>query len=185
MKIQRIAAVRSLKTDQEPSKTVTRPSGHVLVATRLAGRRKRLSIRRGLTLFEVLLALVIFVGAFSAIGQLLNSGIRGALQSRHRLLAAQMCQSKLGELVCGAIPLKSSQEVYADDPAWSSTVVVLPAPVSGLMLVQVTVQRTSKNQQAEVKFTLTRYVRDPQLYIAAGEEEELRNQENNSDGTNQ
>jgi len=133
--------------------------------------------RRGLTLFEVLLALVIFVGAFTAIGQLLSNGVRGALQSRLKLQAAQLCQAKMGEVVCGAQELKAAQAVFPDDPNWSWSVVVGPAPVPGLVLVQVTVERVSKNQQAGVKFGLTRYVRDPQLYLAAEEEAAAREAE--------
>jgi general secretion pathway protein I len=141
---------------------------------RLAQRANR--PRRGLTLFEVLLALAIFVGAFAAIGQLINSGVRGALQSRMRLQAAQLCQAKMGEVVCGALPLQSAQAVFPEDAAWSWSMVVSPAPVPGLMLVQVTVQRVSKNQQATVKFDITRYVRDPQLYLAAEEEANAQQQ---------
>lgn len=134
--------------------------------------------RSGLTLFEVLLALVIFVGAMTAIGQLLSSGIRGALQSRFQLQAAQMCQAKMGEVVCGAQPLKTATAVYPDDPAWSWSLQVVGAPVQGLMKVDVTVQRLAKhnNKQAEIKFTMTRYVRDPAVYLAA-EEEANRNAE--------
>ncbi|MDB5384627.1 MAG: type secretion system protein [Planctomycetaceae bacterium] len=132
--------------------------------------------RSGLTLFEVLLALVIFVGALTAIGQLLSSGIRGALQSRYQLQAAQMCQAKMGEVVCGAQPLRAMTAVYPDDPAWSWSLQVIAAPVPGLMKVEVMVQRLSqhKNKKAEIKFSMIRYVRDPAVYLAA-EEEATRN----------
>lgn len=138
----------------------------------LSNRHLRRKGRRGLTLFEVLLALVIFVGAFTAIGQLISSGVRGALRSRFQLQAAQLCQAKMGEVVCGALPLKTAQAVYTDDPAWTWSLIVGPAPVQGLMTVEITVQRLSQNKTVATKFSMTRYVRDPQLYIAAQEEAE-------------
>jgi general secretion pathway protein I len=138
--------------------------------------RRGASRRSGLTLFEVLLALVIFVAALSAIGQLISSGVRGALQSRFQLQAAQLCQAKMGEVVCGAQPLTPTQAVYPEDKAWIWSLQVMPSPVQGLMKVQVTVERLSQNKQIEIKFAITRYVRDPAVYIAA-EEEAARNAE--------
>jgi general secretion pathway protein I len=128
------------------------------------------SDRPGLTLFEVLLALVIFVAALSAIGQLLSSGIRGALHSRFQLQAAQMCQAKMGEIVCGAQPMNTAHGVDPNDKDWSWNLQVMPSPVQGLMKVQVTVQRMSRSKPAEFSFSMTRYVKDPAVYIAAEEE---------------
>jgi general secretion pathway protein I len=144
--------------------------------------RLRSLARKGLTLFEVLLALVIFAGALTAIGQLLSSGIRGALQSRFQLQAAQLCQAKMGEIVCGAQALRTMQAVYPEDPAWSWSTQVIAAPVPGLMMVEVTVQRQSqhKNKKAEIKFSMVRYVRDPAVYLAAEEEASRNAQETES-----
>lgn len=149
---------------------------------RLSSTGLRPSGRTGLTLFEVLLALVIFVAALSAIGQLLSAGIRGALHSRFQLQAAQMCQAKMGEIVCGAQPMNTAHGVDPDDKAWSWSMQVMPSPVQGLMKVQVTVQRTALSKPAEFSFSMTRYVRDPAVYIAA-EEEALRNSEDQAEAS--
>lgn len=133
--------------------------------------------RQGLTLFEVLISLVIFVGAMAAIGQLVSNGVRGALQSRFQTQAAMMCEAKLGEVVAGVVPLVAGQATYPDDPSWSWTLLVAPAPVPGLMRVEVTVQRQAGNSKGKVTFTMARYVRDPQLYIAAQQEADRIEQE--------
>jgi type II secretion system protein I len=134
-------------------------------------------LRRGLTLFEVLLALVIFVGAMAAVGQLVSNGVRAALQARFQSQAAMMCEAKLAEVVAGVQPLTAAQAVYPDDPSWSWTLGVTAAPVPGLIRAEVTVQRTGSNAKGKVTFSLARYVRDPQTYIAAQQEAERIAQE--------
>lgn len=133
--------------------------------------------RQGLTLFEVLISLVIFVGAMSAIGQLVSNGVRGALQSRYQTQAAMLCEAKLGEVVAGVVPLVAGQGTDPEDANWSWTLQVSAAPVPGLMRVEVTVQRQAINSRGKVTFTMARYVRDPQLYIAAQQEADRIEQE--------
>ncbi len=128
--------------------------------------------RSGLTLFEVLISLVIFVGAMAAIGQLVSNGVRGALQSRYQTEAAMLCEAKLAEVVAGIVPLQSGQGVYPDDSHWSWALIVTVGPVPGLMRAEVTVKRQAVNSKAGVAFNMARYVRDPQLYYAAEEEAE-------------
>ncbi len=133
--------------------------------------------RYGLTLFEVLLALVIFIGAMAAIGQLVSNGVRAALQARFQTQAAMMCEAKLGEVVAGIVPLTASQAIYPDDPNWSWNLALAAAPVPGLMRVEVTVQREGSNSKGRTVFSMARYVRDPQLYVAAQAEAERIEQE--------
>lgn len=126
--------------------------------------------RRGLTLFEVLISLVIFIGAMAAIGQLVANGVRAALQARFQTQAAMMCEAKLAEVVAGVVPLTQGQATYPDDPNWFWSVALTAAQVPGLMRVEVTVQRQGTNSKGKVAFTMARYVRDPQIYVAAEEE---------------
>ena len=153
------------------TKTLGRRGRH----TRLAAGSSRQ--HRGLTLFEVLLALVIFVGAMAAVGQLVSNGVRAALQARFQSQAAMMCEAKLAEVVAGVQPLTAAQAIYPDDPAWSWTLAVTAAPVPGLIRAEVTVQRTGSNTKGKVTFSLARYVRDPQTYIAAQQEADRIEQE--------
>ncbi len=128
--------------------------------------------RSGLTLFEVLISLVIFVGAMAAIGQLVSNGVRGALQARFQAEAALLCEAKLAEVVAGIVPLQSAQGVNPNDPKWTWTLLVTAAPVPGLLRAEVTVKRQATNSKGVVSFNLARYVRDPQLYYAAQQEAE-------------
>lgn len=135
------------------------------------------SSRRGLTLFEVLIALVIFVGAMAAIGQLVSNGVRAALQARFQTQAAMLCEAKVAEVVAGIVPLTPGQGTYPDDPSWSWSLALASAPVPGLMRVEVIVQRQAANAKGQVVFTMARYVRDPQVYLAAQQEAERIEQE--------
>lgn len=153
------------------TRILRRPIRHARSSAGSAGRR------RGLTLFEVLLALVIFVGAMAAVGQLVSNGVRAALQARFQSQAAMMCEAKLAEVVAGVQPLAAAQAVYPDDPAWSWTLAVTAAPVPGLIRAEVTVQRTGSNAKGKVTFSLARYVRDPQTYIVAQQEADRIEQE--------
>ena len=137
----------------------------------------RRCVRHGLTLFEVLLALVIFIGAMAAIGQLVSNGVRAALQARFQTQAAMMCEAKLGEVVAGIVPMTASQATYPDDPNWSWSLALAAAPVPGLMRVEVTVQREGSNSRGRTVFSMARYVRDPQLYVAAQAEADRIEQE--------
>ena len=127
-------------------------------------------LQRGLTLFEVLISLVIFIGAMAAIGQLVANGVRAALQARFQTQAAMMCEAKLAEVVAGVVPMTQSQATYPDDPNWSWSLALTAAQVPGLMRAEVTVQRQGTNSKGKVVFTMARYVRDPQIYVAAEEE---------------
>ncbi len=144
------------------------------LATSATASRSR---RRGLTLFEVLIALVIFVTSMAAIGQLVSNGVRAALQARFQTQAAMMCEAKLAEVVAGIVPLTAGQAVYPDDPNWSWTLALSAAPVPHLLRAEVTVKREGTNSKGKASFTMARYVRDPQMYLAAQEEAQRLEQE--------
>jgi Tfp pilus assembly protein PilV len=61
----------------------------------------------GISLFEVVLALVILVTSLAAIGQLISSGGRGAVRSRLLTQAVFLAESKMAEMASGAAPLAS------------------------------------------------------------------------------
>lgn len=155
---------------------------HVAKDPRHPARRRQCACgtRRGLTLLEVLVSLVIFVGAMAAIGQLVSSGVRGALRSRFQSEACMLCEAKLNEVVAGIVPLQTMQQTYPDDNHWAWSLVVSPAPVPGLLRAEVTVKRQGTNARGDISYNLVRYVRDPQLYYAAQEEEERNQQEQES-----
>src|SRR4029077_4158954 len=59
-------------------------------------------LRPGLTLFEVVVALAIFLMALVPIGQLVNMGGERALDVAQQAQASLLCQAKLDSVKCGA-----------------------------------------------------------------------------------
>jgi prepilin-type N-terminal cleavage/methylation domain-containing protein len=125
--------------------------------------------RRGLTLFEVIVALAIFMGSIAAIGQLVATGVRGAVQARLQSQAVIRCESKMGEIVSGVLSLRSASAnvPFPDDSSWNWTVAVASGPHDGLYIVEVTVSHPSGTVAGNQSFALRRLVRDPQLALDA------------------
>jgi Tfp pilus assembly protein PilV len=117
--------------------------------------------RRGFSLLETLLALVIFVGSLAVISGLLSLGVRGSFEARRMSKAALLCESKLSEIVAGVEPAESvSQATFEDEPGWVWSVEVARGPVEGLLTVDVTVEQVDETL-FPVSFRLTRWMRDP------------------------
>src|SRR5262249_30485154 len=75
--------------------------------------------RRGLSLLEVLVSLSIFLFALIVIGRLVVMGTDLALDVQYQSQATQLCQSKMAEVLCGAVPLSSQNEVpFDEDSNW-------------------------------------------------------------------
>lgn len=116
----------------------------------------------GFSLFEVTIALVIFVASAAVIGQLVSSGVRGAVRSRLESQAVIRCESKLAEIVAGVITMQSvSDAPFTDDTAWTWSSSVQAGPHQDLYLVQVKVSHPSNGQLGDLSYTLSRLVRDP------------------------
>ena len=135
---------------------------------RTSPRQAARSFRRGLTLFELLLALAIFLASLAALAQLLASGSRAAAQSRLQTEAILRCESKMGELVAGIEPIKTrSTGVFGDDPRWSWQWTVTDAPWPNLQLVELRVTHAGQSSLGNSSYMLRRYVRDPRLFVEA------------------
>ena len=129
------------------------------LTSRRRGQRGR---RRGLTLLEVLLSLAILAVALGAIAQLTANGVRGGVRSRLQMQAVARCQSKLAEIVTGAEPLRPVERLcFEDDRRWTWSLTIAPQTPSGLLLLQVSVDRVTGSRVAEVSYTLNRLVRPP------------------------
>jgi Tfp pilus assembly protein PilV len=142
--------------------------------------------RRGLSLFEVILALAIFMGSIAAIGQLITNGVRGAVFARLETQAVIRCESKLAEMLSGAAPLRaSSGTAFPDDPSFTWSVAIAPTQHPSLYSVEVTVAHVSTTSIGKVSYSLRRLVRDPQLEMAAYEKqlEQQANQATSSSST--
>lgn len=122
----------------------------------------------GISLFEVVLALVILVTSLAAIGQLISSGGRGAVRSRLLTQAVFLAESKMAEMASGAAPLASgdNEQLLSDDPTWVANISVSSGPQTDLYIVTVEVVHQANSSLGSVSFDLTRMLRDPGSLIA-------------------
>ena len=116
---------------------------------------------RGLSLFEVLLALAILGGALAAMGQLIANGVQAAVQSKLQTQAALLCESKLAEIAAGAEPMQGANGTsFPDAPGWFWSASATPHGVAGLFVVEVIVERRAAGLGA-TEFRLKRLLREP------------------------
>jgi general secretion pathway protein I len=119
--------------------------------------------RNGLSLLEVIVAMSIFLFALVAIGRLINLGTDLALDVEQQSRATQLCQSKLSEVVVGAVPLSSqSNTPFDEDPNWSWSLECEQASITGLWNVTVKATRQRSNG-SKIECSLSQMVLDPSI----------------------
>lgn len=124
--------------------------------------------RRGLTLLEVLLSLGLFLGALAALSQLWYGGVRASVQARLATQAILRCESKLNEVVAGAVPLQSTSDTpFDDDASWTWSLQVEVGPHADTMLATVRVSHPGQSGLSSSDHQLRRLIRDPQVWTAA------------------
>jgi hypothetical protein len=126
-------------------------------------RAGRATIRKGLTLTEVVFSLAIFLFSFAAIGQLISVSSQRALEGQFKQQGVFLCQSKLVELSRGIEPLQStSGAAFAHDSTWTWSAACEPmnATEPPLWRVEVSVQR-SRPDGTPLVVTMTKLVLDP------------------------
>jgi general secretion pathway protein I len=126
--------------------------------------------QRGLTLYEVVIAMAIFAGAITALSQALSTATRAALQARLQSQAVLLCQTKMAEVVGGAIPSSASGESSFNEQGldgWTYSINVTAAAHTGINQVEVTVQCRQAEQAVDASFTMTRLVRDQQAFVSS------------------
>lgn len=124
--------------------------------------------RRGLTLLEVLLSLGLFLGALAALSQLWYGGVRASVQARLATQAILRCESKLNEVVAGAVPLQSTSDTpFDDDASWTWSLQVEVGPHADTMLATVKVSHPGQSGLSSSDHQLRRLIRDPQVWTAA------------------
>lgn len=142
--------------------------------TRQIVTRKLLQRRSGLSLLEVVLALVIFLVAMVGINQLTSVGSRSALTAKWNTEAAIRAETKMNELVAGVVELESVEdELFSDadsDARWKWSLQVEPAEIEGLLDLTVTVTHLSGLGDVDLTYSLRRFMRDPQAILDAVEE---------------
>jgi Tfp pilus assembly protein PilV len=122
--------------------------------------------RSGITLFEVVIALVIFTLTLPALHTLVQMGTRRAEQSAYLAKASLECRSKLAEIAVGAEAMESTgwtELVDADgnaEPNWFWKVNAVQGDVDTLMQVQVTV-KFEPNGALAAQASLSQMLLDP------------------------
>lgn len=132
-----------------------------------ATERKSAS-RPGLTLLEVLLSLGLFLGALAALSQLWYGGVRASVQARLSTQAILRCESKLNEVVAGAVPLLSTTDTpFEDDSTWTWSLQVLPDSHANVLLLIVNVSHPGQGGLSASGYQLSRLLRDPKVWTDA------------------
>lgn len=124
--------------------------------------RRRTASRRGITLFEVVLGLVIFLVAYPALNTLVQMGTFRAEEAQYVAQASLHCRSKLAELSVGAEPLEGTDWTPLGElPNWSWRAEVTPAELANLHAVQVWVKFETGGRPIET--TMSRFLLDPSV----------------------
>lgn len=131
-------------------------------------RPKSEATRRGLSLLEVILAIAILGMSMVTLAELVRIGSRSAREARELTVAQLLCEAKLSEVAMGLVPAQAAtQQPCETDPNWVFSIDVQPANETGLMIVMVRVSEAQPSAPRPLEFTLTRWMVDPNLDLAA------------------
>jgi general secretion pathway protein I len=119
--------------------------------------------RYGLTLLEVLVAMSIFLIALIGIARLITMGGEQAVNVAQQARAAQLCQSKLAEVVAGAVPLSGQSDVpFDEDASWQWSLDASQGEIPGIWQIKVTVSR-ERSDGSKVECSFDRMLLDPSV----------------------
>ncbi|MBI3836470.1 MAG: hypothetical protein HY288_00875 [Planctomycetia bacterium] len=119
--------------------------------------------RYGFSLLEVLLATGIMIGSAIVLMELVSIGSRHASSARDLAKSQLICQTKLNEILAHVARIEPSRPTPSeDDPQWVVWVDLRPLPQSGFVALEVSAAHEPKPQKQSAKFTLVRWIRDPQ-----------------------
>ena len=127
---------------------------------------------RGFTLLEVILALTILAGAMAVLGEVSRLALRNAAAARDLARAQLLAESKLAEIEAGITapdPVENTpfdaatESLDPGEPAWlySISQPSIENAEDGVISVRVTVTRDLPAGQHPVKFSLVRWLPDP------------------------
>jgi len=121
-------------------------------------------------LLEVILALAILAGALAILGEVSRLALQNASAARDLARAQLLAESKLAEILAGITspdpventPFDSSgNSLDPSEPAWLYSISSESTDEEGLISVRVTVTRDIPAGQHPVKFSLVRWLPDP------------------------
>jgi Tfp pilus assembly protein PilV len=115
----------------------------------------------GMTILEVLLALLVLVVALAGIGSLTTMGRQSGADARDLTMGQLLCEGKMAEISSGVSPANSTSGIFQEDPDWIFSVQAAPADTPGLLSVRVTVTQNPQTYDQPMEFVLVRWVPDP------------------------
>ena len=118
-------------------------------------------MRRGMTLLEVLLALLVLVVALSGITALIFNGRASAADAQDLTQAQLLCEAKLNSIVAGIDAAESSRGVFRENPEFTFEVQTSNPGTPGLLSVRVKVSQNPAQFDNPIEFTLVRWMPDP------------------------
>jgi len=119
------------------------------------------SRRHGMTLLEVMLALLVLVVAMGGIATLTSLGRQSGADARDLTMGQLLCEGKMAEIAAGVTPPSSTQGRFPNDPDWTFSVTSSAAGTPGLLIVRVTVTQDPATYTEPLEFALVRWIPDP------------------------
>lgn len=132
-------------------------------------RSRRPTAPRGITLFEVLLAIAILGGSMVAIGEMMRTGSRSAIEAREVTHAQLYAETIIAEIAAGVLPSQSvNDQPHATDPDWLYSIQSDSTSQAGLLMIQVTLRQANvPPNKRPLSFSLVRWMVDPSLDLVA------------------
>jgi general secretion pathway protein I len=127
--------------------------------------------RSAFTLFEVILALAILVGAMAVLGELVRGGLISAERARDLSRGTLICEGKMAQIVAGIqAPDPVSSALVEDEMSgeWIYSVEVSDTTSPYLLAVRVSVQRDVAAGRQPAVCTLVRWIKSPDAPVASG-----------------
>ncbi|MEK6257740.1 MAG: hypothetical protein AABP62_03890 [Planctomycetota bacterium] len=136
---------------------------------------------------EIIISLTIFFGAMAALSQLAWNGSRAAVQARLKTQAIIRCEAKLAEVLARVEALQpKTRSPFPDNTQWTYSINVSESQYPDLLQIQVTVFHSGNSSLANVEYSLTRWMRDPGIFMEAAEFEKTEaEKESQTQGTTQ
>jgi|GEM_PF-1896163 len=128
---------------------------------------RRVAVRRGFSLLEVILALTILAGALAVLGEVARQGMESARIARDLTYAQCICDSLMAELASGLIYPEIVDQAPVDEIAdpgqqgWVYSMDVESTEIDGLLAVRITVSRALPPEKRPVQCSLVRWIQDP------------------------
>lgn len=116
---------------------------------------------RGMTLLEVMLALLVLVVALAGIATLTSLGRQSGADARDLTMGQLLCEGKMAEIAAGVTAAGNTQGRFPNDPDWNFSVSSSATDTPGLLNVRVTVTQDPATYSEPLEFVLVRWIPDP------------------------